>query len=183
MSSSFYTKSELNQIGFNKIGKNCLISRKASIYSPESINLGDNVRIDDFCILSGSLNIGSFIHISAFTSFFARYHVEIENFVTISARVLVYTQNDDYSGKFMTNPMVPVELTNVSGGQVKFQKHSIVGAGCVILPGIVLNEGACLGAMSLAKTDLAAWSIYAGIPCKFIKTRNREVLELEKLLY
>ncbi len=63
---SFYSKLELDQIGFNKIGNNVLIIRKCSIYSPEFISIGNNVRIDDFCILSGKINLGSQIHIAAF---------------------------------------------------------------------------------------------------------------------
>ena len=50
---SFYSRSELEHIGFATIGKNVLLSRKASIYSPAMISIGDNVRIDDFCILFG----------------------------------------------------------------------------------------------------------------------------------
>ncbi len=30
------------------------------------ISIGDNVRIDDFCILSGKIELGSNIHISAY---------------------------------------------------------------------------------------------------------------------
>ena len=42
---SFYSRSELEHIGFATIGKNVLLSRKASIYSPAMISIGDNVRI------------------------------------------------------------------------------------------------------------------------------------------
>lgn len=57
MKTSFYTHDELAEIGFKSCGKNVLISRKASIYSPAKIEIGDNVRIDDFCILSGVIFI------------------------------------------------------------------------------------------------------------------------------
>ena len=49
---SFYSPEELKLIPFQSIGENVLISRKASIYSPGSITIGSNVRVDDFCILS-----------------------------------------------------------------------------------------------------------------------------------
>ena len=52
---SFLSESELKTIGFLKYGTNVLVSRKASIYNPEQIVLGDNIRIDDFCILSGNI--------------------------------------------------------------------------------------------------------------------------------
>ena len=66
MPSSFYSQKELTSIGFKSIGTNVLISKKASFYSPEEISIGNNVRIDDFCILSGKITLGSNIHISAF---------------------------------------------------------------------------------------------------------------------
>lgn len=73
--SSFFSESELKAIGFLKYGKNVLVSRKASIYNPEQMVLGDNIRIDDFCILSGNIKLGSYIHIPAAyrrTSYFRR---------------------------------------------------------------------------------------------------------------
>lgn len=177
---SFLSESELAEIGFKQIGSNVKISRKASIYSPELISIGNHVRIDDFCILSGNITIGSYIHISAYTAIYGRYGVILEDFVTISGRVIVYSQNDDYSGQFMTNPMVPKELTHIKGSTVIFRKHSIVASGSVILPGVCLQEGACLGAMSMAKTDIPEWTIYAGIPAKKISFRKRNILDLEK---
>ena len=55
---SFYSQEELMKIGFLSVGKNVLISKKASIYNPSVISIGNNVRIDDFCILSGKVTIG-----------------------------------------------------------------------------------------------------------------------------
>jgi hypothetical protein len=52
---SFLSESELKTIGCLKYGTNVLVSRKASIYNPEQIVLGDNIRIDDFCIFSGHI--------------------------------------------------------------------------------------------------------------------------------
>ncbi len=45
---SFYSQEELKKIGFLSVGKNVLISKKASIYNPGVISVGNHVRIDDF---------------------------------------------------------------------------------------------------------------------------------------
>lgn len=45
---SYLTRDEIENFGFNKIGRNVLISDKTSIYNPQKISIGDNVRIDDF---------------------------------------------------------------------------------------------------------------------------------------
>ena len=67
---SFYAEEELKQIGFQAIGKDVLISRKVSIYGAAHISIGNHVRIDDFCILSGYLVLGSYIHIAAYTALY-----------------------------------------------------------------------------------------------------------------
>ncbi len=52
---SFYTEKELQSNGLGTYGANVLISRKASINGAENIRIGSNVRIDDFCRLSGKI--------------------------------------------------------------------------------------------------------------------------------
>lgn len=64
---SFYTEKELPSLGLKKYGRNVKISRHASIYGAQNISIGDNVRIDDFCILSGHIELGSYIHIAAYS--------------------------------------------------------------------------------------------------------------------
>ena len=179
---SFYSDDELREIGFKRLGRNVRISRKSSVYSPETISIGDNVRVDDFCILSGNIVIGSYIHISAYTALYGRYGITLEDYVTISGRVLIYSQNDDYSGQYMTNPMVPPEYTNVTGGPVFIRKHAIIASGSVILPSVTMGEGSCLGAMSMLKEDAEAWYVYAGVPAKKRKERMRDILKYEKEL-
>lgn len=74
---NFYSIKELKELGFKDIGDNVLISRKASIYSPENIKLGNHVRIDDFTILSGNIIIGNYVHISAYVALYGRFGIEI----------------------------------------------------------------------------------------------------------
>jgi galactoside O-acetyltransferase len=172
MKTSFYSVKELTDFGFKNIGNNVLISRKASIYSPQTISIQNNVRIDDFCILSGEITLGSYIHISAYTALYGKYGIECHDYTTISGKTLIYSQSDDYSGEF----------TNVSGGKVTIKKHAIIAAGCIVFPNITIGEGAAVGAMSLVNKDLKDWFIYAGIPAKAIKPRLREIINLEETL-
>lgn len=180
--SSFYDCNELMRIGFQNIGTNVLISKKASIYSPELISIGNNVRIDDYCILSGKISIGSHIHISAYSALYGKYGITLEDFTTISGRNIIYSASDDYSGEYLTNPMIPEKYTNVSGGEVIIKKHSIIGAGCIIMPNLTVEEGTAVGAMSFVNRSTEPWSIYVGIPAKKIKNRRRDLLRLEKEL-
>lgn len=181
MQNSFYTELELKKFGFKELGRNVLISKKASIYSPKNIKIGNNVRIDDFCILSGKIEIGNFIHIAPFCSLIGgKEGIVIEDFANVSHRVSIFAISDDFSGNFLTNPTVADKYKKLQNGKVLLKKHSIIGTGTVILPNITINEGASVGALSLVKNNLDAWFIYAGIPAKKIKPRSRKLLELEE---
>jgi acetyltransferase-like isoleucine patch superfamily enzyme len=179
---SFLTEQEVHELGFKELGRNVKISRKASIYGPGDMCIGDNVRVDDFCILSGRLSIGSYIHISAYVALYGQYGIVLKDFVALSARTLVYSGTDDYSGNFLTNPTVPSEYRNVINGMVRFEKHSILGAGCIVLPGVTIGEGCAVGAGSLVNKSLEPWMIYVGVPCHPIKERQKRLLMLEEEL-
>ena len=86
----FYTETELKELGFKQFGKNIKISRKASIYNPEKMIIGDNVRIDDFCILSGEITLSSHIHIAAFFALWGAKGICIEDFANLSSHVSVF---------------------------------------------------------------------------------------------
>ena len=175
---SFYTEKELSELGLKKYGKNVLISRKCSIYSPEKISIGDNVRIDDFCILSGEITLGSNIHIGAYCGLYGQYGIEFEDYTGLSPRCTVFSATDDFSGNYLISPMVENSKTNVTGGKVLVKKYSQITAHCVVLPSVTINEGVTVGAMSLINKDLDEWGIYAGIPAKRIKDREKGLLKL-----
>jgi galactoside O-acetyltransferase len=178
MKNSFYSFQELKKLGLKSFGKGVFISRKASIYSPENIEIGDNVRVDDFCILSGRIKIGSFVHISAYTAMYGKFGIEMDDYSGLSPRCTVFSASDDFSGEFLIGPMINQKYTNVIGGSVFINKFVQVGAGCVILPNLTINEGVAIGAMSLVNKSLKEWCIYTGIPAKFIKIRSKKILEL-----
>ena len=181
MKTSFYDREELFEIGFRSIGKNVLISRKASFYNPEVISIGNRVRIDDFCIISGKVSIGSNVHIAAYSALFgAEKGIDIADFVNVSSRVCIYAISDDYSGLSLTNPMIPDRFKHLEQREVIIEKHVIIGTGSTVLPGITIGEGAAIGAMSLVKNNVEGWSVYAGIPVKKIGIRQKKLLELEQ---
>ena len=180
MKTSFLSIPELDSIGLRSFGENVLISRNAQFYSPENISIGSNVRIDDFCIVSGSVVIGDYIHISSHTILTGGIAgIEICDFATISQRVNIFANSDDYSGNSMTNPMVPDSFKTLHQQRVVIGKHAIVGCATVILPGAVLAEGTAIGALCLVNQSTEPWTIYAGIPAKVIKKRSQEALRLE----
>lgn len=161
---SYYTRYELNELGLSSFGENVLISRKASIYGAEKISIGDNVRIDDFCILSGKITIGNYIHIAAYTALYGgEKGIVIHDFTNISSKISVYSISDDYSGETMTNPMIPDKFKNVQSEEVVIERHGIIGSGCLVLPGVVLKEGSSFGALTLINRSSEMRSINVGV--------------------
>jgi galactoside O-acetyltransferase len=177
MQNSFYSSQELHSQGFRSVGQNVLISRFARFYGIENIEIGNNVRIDDFCILSGNIKLGSNIHISAYTALYGRFGIEMEDYTGLSPRCTVFSATDDFSGDYLIGPMVDSKFTNVTGGKVLIKKYSQIGSGCIILPDVTINEGVAIGAMSLVRCDLEEWKIYKGIPAKFHSARNKKLLD------
>lgn len=173
---------QLKDIGFKSVGENVLVSDKASIYGADNISIGDNVRIDDFVVLSageGGIEIGNYIHIAVFSSLIGAGKITLNDFCNISSRVSIYSSNDDYSGEYMTNPMVPNILTSVSEAPVLLGKHTIVGCGSVILPGVTLANGCAVGALALVNKSYDEFNIIAGNPAVVIKKRKKNLLNLE----
>ena len=180
--SSFYSEKELIKIGLKKIGKNVQVSRLVQFYSPDQIEMGNNVRIDDYCILSGKIKLGDYVHIAPYCGLYGRGGIEMKDFSGLSSRVSIYSSNDDYSGETLTNPTVPDKFRNVEYAEVTISKHCIIGSGAIILPGIEIGEGAAVGAMSLCNRDIDEWTIFAGIPAKYIKKRKKDLIMKEREL-
>jgi acetyltransferase-like isoleucine patch superfamily enzyme len=172
----FLTKHELHSLGFKSFGKNVLISRKASFYGNSEIDIGDNVRIDDFCILSGKIKLGSNIHIGAYCALYGKFGITMEDCTGLSPRCTIFSASDDFSGKYLISPMNPPECCNVTGGGVILERFVQIGAGTIIMPDLIIGEGSAIGAMSFVKYSVLPWEICAGNPLRFIKKRSSKLL-------
>lgn len=182
---SFYTDDELRLLGLKSYGKSVKVSRKASIYNARNIEIGDYSRIDDFCVLSageGGISVGRYVHVAVFSSLIGSARIELHDYSGLSSRVSIYSSNDDYSGEFMSNPTVPVGLTNVTSAPVIVGRHVIVGTGSVILPGVTMGEGSGAGALSLIKQDCEAFAMYFGAPARRVGSRSTKLLVWERSL-
>lgn len=178
---AYYTENELKSLSFKHLGNEVKISNKASLYDCEQMEIGDNSRIDDFCVLSGKIKIGRNVHIAAFCLVAGgEQGIVFDDFAGLAYQVQVFTQSDDYSGKTMTNPTVPEQFKNEFKKAVHMHRHTIVGAGSIIMPGVVLAEGTSIGALSLVRKSTEPWHIYYGNPAKKLKKRSKDLLIMEK---
>lgn len=181
---TYYTENDLADEGFKHLGHNVRIARTCTIVGVENISLGDNVRIDGYCTLvaagSGHLDVGSNVHVGGYCAFLAGEGIAIESFAGVSWGCHLFSRSDDFSGRAMTGPTVPMKYLNVSKGPIRLGRHTVLGAKTVVLPNVQFGEGVAVGAMSLVTKSLDAWGIYSGIPAKRIRDRDRHLLNLER---
>lgn len=165
-------------------GNNVIIGKTVRIRYPHLVSIGDNCIIDDFTYISTELELEGYNHISSGCKIIGGSSSKLimKTFSTFSPNVIVAAGSDDYLSGIAT-PMVDIEYKgNVVYGTVEVGKHSIIGSGSVILPNVIIEDGAAVGALSLVNTNLEKWSLYAGVPAKKIKDRDQnKILELEIL--
>lgn len=193
--SNFYSEEELKKAGFKEIGENVKISRKASLYKIESMEIGSNVRIEDFCILNGEIKIGDNVTICAYCLLDGYAGITLEEDVTLAAKVSIHSGSDDYSGQSLFGTYIPSKYRKYHcKGSVLVKSHSLIGDSSIIMPGITLETGTAIGANSFLRQSTTPWGIYAGSPAKRIRDRSMDLvhhynlfkskkwLELEKLM-
>ena len=169
----FFDKKDLK-----KCGENVIIGKTVRIRYPELVELGDNVIIDDFIYISTALKIGSSVHIASGCHLIGgkSCSVRIDSFSTLAPNVVLAAGSDDYVGG-IGSPIVPDEVRGKPVlGNIWIKNYCIVGANSVILPNVTINEGGCVGALSLVKNSIPAWELHAGIPATLIKKRDKETI-------
>ncbi|KAB2952205.1 MAG: acyltransferase [Rhizobiaceae bacterium] len=181
LNARYLTADELAGLAFASCGENVRIHSTAVLVNCQNISLADHIRIDPFCVISAGtrVTIGRNVHIASFASVIGAAEVEIGDFVGISQGCRILAASDDFDGTFLTGPTLPAKYTRVHKEPVRLDRHAVVGAGSVVLPGCEVGEGAIVGALSLVNQDLEPWRIYAGVPARAIRDRKRDLLALE----
>lgn len=175
----YLSQEEVLALGFASVGEDVQISDKACFYGASQMHIGNHVRIDDFCIFIGKITLGDYIHIANYTAIHASAgSFTMGDYSTLSSRIAVYAASDDYSGEYMTNSVVPAQYTHTLFSDITVGEHVVVGTGSTLLPGAVLPDGVAVGAMSMVKSRLESWGIYAGVPCRRLAERSKRCVEL-----
>lgn len=178
----YLTQLALEKLGLLSLGKNVKISDTVKIYNANLIQIGDNSRIDDFCVLSGKITLGRNVFMGVHGNLAGGINgIDLADFVTMSYYVNLFTQSDDYYGETLTNPTIPKKYKNEKLGHITVGKHAIIGSNSVIMPNAHIGEGCSIGAMSLVTKSTDPWWIYCGSPARKIKQRKSDLLALEKL--
>lgn len=153
----------------------CMVHRLANIAGV--IEAGENCRIDAFVTITGRVKMGRNCHIGNGAAIFATHGVDVGDDTSISPAAQIFTTSFDKDTRYLANPMIDGKL--YVSDPVVIGSRCIVGAGSVVLPGSVIDDDTCIGALSLVrsvengkkfntlKTPLTA-GLWAGIPARRI---------------
>lgn len=138
-----------------RLAKGCkekvIVFPSVFIKQPESLEVGTNVSIHEFCYIDafGGLKIGD--------------HVAIGHSCTIMCCQHEFN--------------IPGELTKSGSyieGPVEIERDVWLGAHVKVMPGVKIGQGSVIGAGSVVTKDIPEYSVAMGVPAKVTRSRFEE---------
>ena len=127
-----------------EIGTGCRIDPKVRIWAPWNLSLGDYVA------LAEGVDV------------YCVSRITIGSQVTISQRSFLCTASHETTS--LNRPLIHAPI--------RIGDHVWVAAEAMIQPGVVLHEGAVVGARAVIRRDVPAWTIWAGNPAREVGKRR-----------
>ena len=178
---------------FKKIGKGVVFGRNITIRHPNKIIIGDNVLIDENCMLDAKgidntgIEIKNGVYIGRNTILSCKdgdiilkenvnigFNCEIQSssHVSIGKNTLlaayVYIIAGDHVHELDEQP---VNLIQGTSKGIIVGENCWLGAKATVLDGIEIGHDVVIGASAVVNKDVAPFSVAVGIPAKVIKNR------------
>ena len=163
----------------SSIHPTAIVSPNIRIRYPEHFQVEKYSIIDDYCYFSTRIRIGRVCHINA------HCHVLgggdrtflIKDYSALSPGVVVMCSSDDFVND--TINIMPREIGRIKTsvvGDVTMDECTGIGANSVIMPSNHIPVGVAIGALSFVPPNFSfkLWSVYAGIPIRYLCPRNRD---------
>ena len=186
---------------FRRCGRGVVFGRDLVIRNPQLISLGDDVILDDDCVLDGrgagpsGLEIGDRtilgrgvsvqakigpIRIGSDSDIGMHSVIHSQGGVDIGAAVVLGGGCKLSGGVFQTvrssagagGEMSAREQTRWTKGPIRIGDRCLIGFGCLFLDGVEIGEGAVIGAGSVMTASVPAWSVAAGVPGRVLRMRE-----------
>jgi acetyltransferase-like isoleucine patch superfamily enzyme len=179
MDNIFFKKSDLKYCG-----ENVIIGKTVRIRHPSRCIIHDGSIIDDFCYISSAVEIGRHCHIASNVSISGGSgSLYMGDYSTLSNHCSVHCGSSDYRKVSLDIPSIPAPLR--FGGEtlpISIGRFVTIGAHSTILPGATIPDGLACGAYSLLKNvSYRPWSLYVGIPVRWVAERDKTDFEKSPL--
>ena len=125
-----------------------VIHYRTEIRAPHLLSIGKGSIIGDNAILD------------------ARNKLLIGDNVNMSSNVSIYTEQHDYRDELF-------RCTDRGRKQVEIGNRAWIGSNVIVLPGVIIGEGAVCCSGCVITKDVAPYDVVAGIPAKTITTRPK----------
>jgi len=180
---------------FRSVGKGLILGRNVTIRHAGNIHLGENVTIDDNCLIdargagergvviedgaivnrgctiqakAGYVRIGTRTSIGANSVIVSQDGVDIGEAVLTAGDVSISTGLYHYGQR----DLPVMDQGAYTKGPVHIGRHSWLGSSVTILDGVSLGEGVIIGAGSVVNKDLPAFTVSVGVPAKVLRVRE-----------
>lgn len=118
---------------------------------------------------SGDVVLGNHVTINSGCVFYTGNGIRIGDHTAIAANCVLAPVNHAYEKK---DQLIRDQRFKPSKGGILIEEDVWIGAGCVILDGSILRKGCVIGAMSLVRGEVPAYTIWAGNPLRQVGARQ-----------
>ncbi|KPL18914.1 MAG: hypothetical protein AMJ92_05825 [candidate division Zixibacteria bacterium SM23_81] len=198
-----FLRSKLYPLLLGRVGKGVIFGRNVVLRYPHKIFLGNNVIIDDNCLIDakGRDNHGVVIGDNVFVGrntillctdgdIFIEDNVSIgfnsevmsANYVKLGKNVLIssYCFLNAATHDFQRTDIAVSQQASI-GRKIVLEENVWLAANVTVLDGITVGKDAIVGAGAVVTKDLPPLSIAVGMPAKVIRSRKSEGDEIEAI--
>lgn len=165
--------------GFRTCSNNVIFERHVVVIGAEFINIGEGTTLQQFTYLTAwgtyenkelnpEITIGKNCNIGAFNHITSTNKISIGNGL-LTGKWVTITDNSHGVISYEDMQMPPQRRNVMSKGPVSIGNNVWIGDKATILPGVVIGDGAIIGANSVVTKDVPAYSVVGGNPAKILK--------------
>ncbi len=181
---------------FKKFGRGVIIGRNVVFRHPRKISLGDNVTIDDNCLLdgrggtagepglivennvlinrnclvsakSGSIKLGRRTSVGSNSVIVSMDTVELGEAVLLAGGCYIS------AGAYKIDELIPVmDQEAYTVGPIRIGSNTWLGTRVTVLDGVTIGKNAVIGACALVNRNIPDKAVAVGTPAKVIRMRQ-----------
>lgn len=119
--------------------------------------IGQGTRVGSHCVIDRDVLIGANCKIQSHAMIFRGARIHSQVFIGPGAMLL----NDKHPRACRKDGKPQTDADWKCEG-VTIRSRASIGAGCILMPGIEIGEGAMIGAGSIVTRDVPAWTVWHG---------------------